>query len=74
MEYLTAPIWSYVENVGFILGGILFHAVSTGKLSRTDANMEYWSDLRARHPLFMKYGPPFLVAVGVLRIGLQLLD
>jgi hypothetical protein len=62
----------YVIGLANILGGVFFQALITGKISRTEANIEFWSDWRAQHPTFSKYGPPFLVAFGVIRIAIGL--
>ncbi len=66
-------MWDYVIGVANILAGALSQALITGKFSRTEASREFWSNWRAQHPAFSKYGPPFLVAFGVLRIALALL-
>jgi hypothetical protein len=66
-------MWDYVVGVTCILGGVYFYAVSTGKINRTEASVEYWSNLRAQQPTLIKYLPPFLVAFGVLRIAFELL-
>ncbi len=63
----------YVIGVANILGGLFFHSLITGKINPTEASLEYWSSWRDRHPAFSKYGPPFLVAFGGLRIVLELL-
>jgi hypothetical protein len=63
----------YVIGVANILGGMFFHALTTGKINRTKENLEFWSNWRARHPAFSKHGPPFLIAFGALRIAFGLL-
>ncbi|MAG34006.1 MAG: hypothetical protein CL908_24265 [Deltaproteobacteria bacterium] len=63
----------YVIGVANILGGLFFQALITGKFSRTEASLEYWSDWRTQHPAFCKYGPSFLVAFGAIRIAVGLL-
>lgn len=63
----------YVIGFANILGGVFFQALITGKINRTEANLEFWSDWRAQHPTFSKYGPPFLVAFGAIRIAIGLI-
>jgi hypothetical protein len=63
----------YVIGVANILGGLFFHALINGRISRGEAKLEFWSNWRAQHPAFSQYGPPFLVAFGALRIALGLL-
>lgn len=57
-------------NIGV---GILLHALITGRMSRTEARLEYWSNWRTQHPIFCRYGPAFLVAFGLFRIGFGLM-
>ncbi len=63
----------YVIGLANILGGVFFQALITGKIGRTETSLEFWSDWRARHPTFSKYGPPFLVAFGAIRIAVGLI-
>jgi hypothetical protein len=63
----------HVIGVANILGGVFFQALITGKFSRTEASLEFWSNWRTQHPAFSKYGPPFMVAFGALRIAIGLL-
>ncbi len=63
----------YVIGIANILVGLFCQALITGKLSRTESGSEYWSNWCGQHPSFSKYGPPFLVAFGVLRIAMGLL-
>jgi len=63
----------YVIGAANILGGVILHALITGKLSRTEAGREFWSNWRAQHPMFSGYGPPFLVAFGLFRLAFGLL-
>lgn len=60
----------YVIGAVNILGGVFFHVLITGKISRTETSLEYWTNWRAQHPAFSQYGPPFLVAFGVVRIAI----
>ena len=63
----------YVIGAVNVMGGVFFHALITGRFSQTEASLEFWSNWRARRPAFSKYGPPFLVAFGAIRIALGLL-
>lgn len=63
----------YVIGAANILAGVFFHTLITGKISRTEADFEYWSTWRARYPAFSHYGPPFLIAFGAIRIAIGLL-
>ncbi len=63
-----------VIGVANILGGVFFHALINGRIKRTEASLEFWSNWRAQHPAFSKHGPPFLVAFGALRIGFGLMS
>ncbi len=63
----------YVIGAVNVIAGVFFHALINGKVSRTEASLEFWSNWRAQHPAFSKYGPPFLVAYGAIRIALGLL-
>ncbi len=60
----------YIIGAANIAGGLFVHTLISGKISRTETSLEFWSDWRARHPTFSKYGPPFLVAFGAVRIVL----
>ncbi len=60
----------YAIGLANIVGGVFCHALIYGKISRTEAGVDFWSDWRTRHPTFSQYGPPFLVAFGVFRIAL----
>lgn len=66
-------MWDYVIGLANILGGIFLHALINGQLRRSDASLEYWSNWRAQHPAFTKWGPPFFVAFGALRVAFGLL-
>lgn len=66
-------MWDYVIGVANILGGLFLQALISGKLSRSEESLEYWSNWRAQHPAFSSYGPPFLMAFGVVRIAVGLL-
>jgi len=63
----------YVIGAANILGGVFFHSLIHGKISRTEAGLEFWSNWRTQHPSFTAYGPPFLVAFGAIRIAIALL-
>ncbi len=63
----------YVIGVANILGGLFLHALINGKIKRTEASLEYWSNWRAQHPIFSKYAPPFLIAFAAFRIVFGLL-
>jgi hypothetical protein len=63
----------FVVGAANILLGIFLHALITGRMSRTGAGLEYWSKWQAQHPIFSRYGPAFLVAFGLFRIGFGLL-
>ncbi|MBW2362399.1 MAG: hypothetical protein JRG84_15955 [Deltaproteobacteria bacterium] len=63
----------YVVGVANVIGGVFCHALINGKINPSEANLEFWSNWRDRHPTFSNYGPPFFVAFGVLRIALGLL-
>ena len=58
----------YVIGAVNILGGVFFHALINGQINRTEASLEFWSNWRARYPIFSKYGPPCLIAFGAIRI------
>jgi hypothetical protein len=64
---------NYVIGAINILGGFFFHALINGKINPTEEKLEFWSNWRAQRPAFSKYGPPFLVAFGGLRIAFGLL-
>jgi len=64
----------YVIGAANILGGLFLHSLTAGRLSRSEEAREYWSTWRARHPAFSQYGPPFLVAYGLVRIAFGLLS
>ncbi len=64
----------YVIGAANILGGVFCHALITGRIHRTDANLEFWSNWRDQHPAFSKHGPPFLIAFGSVRIAIGLLS
>ena len=55
----------------FILSGIYFHAVMTGRLHHTEANEAYWAQWRETHPWMGRWLAPGLVFLGVLRIALS---
>lgn len=57
-----------------ILGGLFLHSLISGRISRSEEGVEYWSTWRARHPTFSQYGPPFLVAYGLVRTAFGLLS
>jgi hypothetical protein len=62
-------MWDYIMAATFIFGGAFFYAVSTGRLNDSEANAEYWSKLREQQPILMRYGPPVLVAFGLIRLA-----
>ena len=63
----------YLIGAANILGGMFFHALINGQISRTESSLEYWSNWRDQHPAFSQYGPPFLIAFGTIRIAVGLL-
>jgi len=63
----------YVIGAANIVGGVFAHALIAGNISQTEEGREYWSNWRAQHPTFSKYGPSFLVAFGLVRIAFGLL-
>jgi hypothetical protein len=63
----------YVIGALNILGGVFFHGLINGKIKRTETSLEFWSNWRSQHPSFSKYGPPFLVAFGAVRIAIALM-
>ena len=63
----------YAIGVANILLGVFLHLLLTGRIKRTEASREFWSSWRAQHPAFSEYGPPFLIAFGVVRIAFELL-
>ena len=60
----------YMIGAANILVGLFFQLLIGGRLSRAEAGVEYWNTWREQHPAFSKYGPPFLVAFGILRIAI----
>lgn len=64
----------YLIGAANIVGGVFCHALIHGKIHRTEASVEYYSNWRAQHPTFSKHGPPFLIAFGIIRIALGLLN
>ncbi len=63
-------MWDYAIGVANILSGVFFHALINGKINRSEASLAFWSNWRSRYPIFSQYGPPFLIAFGVVRIAL----
>jgi hypothetical protein len=66
-------MWDYMIGATNIVGGVFFHALINGRISQTEEGREYWSNWSAQHPAFSRYGPPFLVAFGIVRIAFGLL-
>jgi hypothetical protein len=63
----------YLIGAANIAVGLFLHLLISGRIRRTEASLEYWSNWRARHPAFSGYGPAFLVAFGALRIAFGVL-
>jgi isocitrate dehydrogenase kinase/phosphatase len=65
-------MWEYFTGTICILTGVYLRLVPMRKFHETEASHEYWTNLRAQHPRLFRYGPPFLVVVGAIRIGAEL--
>ncbi|MAG31127.1 MAG: hypothetical protein CL908_09590 [Deltaproteobacteria bacterium] len=63
----------YLIGAANILGGVFLQVLIHGKIRPTEASAAFWSTWRAEHPSFTRYGPPFLVAFGIVRIAIGLL-
>ena len=64
-------MWEYLMGGACIVGAAYFHAVSTGTINDSKANRAYWSNLRTRYPRLMRFGPPVVAVIGVLRIAIE---
>jgi hypothetical protein len=61
-------MWDYFMGGVFVAAGAYFYAVSTGRIRHTEASQEYWAKLRTQQPFLVKYLPPFLIGLGILRL------